>query len=315
MAQPLQARLDSFLASLPNKLAQKIQRDESLAKHCTYRVGGPAALWLELDDEATLALLAKTCTQQQLPLAVLGNGSNVIPDDNGFAGLVVHLGPRFCQITQVDSDHLYAQAGALLAQVSKQALALGRSGLAWMVDIPASVGGAMVMNAGNNEGQIAHVVSAARFVDENGQIHERAVDALDLAYRYSRFKKNPQERVLGATFRLGPVADKAEIHAAMRAQRETRRAKFPMQYANAGSVFKRPPGDYAGRLIQASGLKGLRVGDAQVSEKHAGFIVNLGGATATDIKNLIAQVQRRVQADSGVLLQPEQIFFGQYSGD
>ena len=243
-----------------------------------------------------------------VPVYLLGNGSNVIPPDEPVQGLVIHFGRHFSSIARRDDDHLYVQSGALLARVSQYALQLQRAGLSWMVDIPASLGGALLMNAGNNEGEMSGIVHDVRIIDPDLQIKTLPVTALDYGYRHSRFKDSG-EIILGATIKLGPHAAPEMISQQMKLQRETRRTKFPMQYANAGSVFKRPAGDYAGRLIEASGLKGLRVGDAQVSEKHAGFIVNLEHASAADIRELIKKVQARVLQDSGVQLQPEQIFW------
>ncbi len=298
--------LETLLARLPPDLRQRARRDVSLAEHTSYRVGGPAALWLEAGSEAEVQVCCAAITELGVPLALLGNGSNVIAPDAGIEGVLLKFGAPFAAIATVDADHLDVQAGAVLAQVAERALELGRSGLEWMVDIPGSVGGAVLMNAGNNEGEMQAVVERVRFLDARGELREVPVADCELDYRHSRFKGRG-EIVLGARFRLGPVDDREAIAARMQAQRTTRGSKFPMGLPNAGSVFKRPTGHYAGQLIEQAGLKGLRVGDAEVSTKHAGFIVNRGQASAADILGLIALVQRRVLDHAGVQLEPEQI--------
>lgn len=302
------AEIEDFLARLPEALRTHIQRDVSLAKHCSYRVGGLAQLWFEPQRDDDLLLVLQAARQCKIPCFVLGNGSNVIPPDETVAGLLIHFSQNYARISQVSETLIEVQAGAMLAQVSQYALHLKRRGLEWMVDIPASLGGAVLMNAGNNEGTMAQLVASVRFIDADLHMQTLPQSELVYGYRQSRFK-NSRDMIVSAQLKLGPLDEPENIKQRMRAQREMRRDKFPMHFGNAGSVFKRPPGDYAGRLIEASGLKGLQVGDAQVSEKHAGFIVNLGHATAKDIALLIQKVQQRVFADSGIKLEREQIFF------
>jgi len=299
-------QIDELLARASERLRRAAARDVSLAEHTTYRVGGPAALWIEATTEADVVESVELCRLLSLPLALLGNGSNVIAPDAGVDAVVLKLGRRFAAVRDAGDELLFAEAGALLEAVSAAALERRRSGLEWMVDIPGSVGGATLMNAGNNEGEMKAVLSRVRFLDRSGAVRELPVEALDLGYRQSRFKGS-DEIVLGATFKLGPFDSDAAISERMQAQRDTRRRKFPLEHPNAGSVFKRPPGDYAGRLIETCGLKGLREGDAQVSTKHAGFIVNLGQASAADILALAHSVQERVAATTGVSLEMEQL--------
>jgi len=302
--------VEKFVSELPLAVQAQLKRMVPLSRYCTYRVGGPAQLWLEPARDEDLLLVLRQAQKAGLPFFILGNGSNVIPPDQGVAGLVLHFSKRYSGIKNVGDDLVEVQAGAMLAQIARYAYQLQRRDFEWMVDIPASLGGALLMNAGNNQGTMSELVDCVRFIDADLQIKTLPVDELEYGYRHSRFK-DKGEIILSAQLKLGPADQPENIKRRMREQREQRRSKFPMQFANAGSVFKRPPGDYAGRLIEASGLKGLRVGDAQVSEKHAGFIVNLGQAKAAHIAQLIKKVQQRVLADSGILLEPEQIFFAQ----
>ena len=290
---------------LRGRLAGSVVLDEPLRAHTSYQVGGPAALWIEAAGDDDVALVWQRCQVRGLPLAVLGNGSNTIAPDAGLDGIVLHLGAGCSGIVDVDADHLWVAAGALLESLALAALARGRSGCEWMFDIPGSVGGALVMNAGNNDGAMDQIVARARFLDASGALAERPAGELDLRYRHSRFADG-REIVLGGLIRLGPPAPAAAIEAAMQRIRQTRREKFPLEYPNAGSVFKRPPGHFAGQLIERCGLKGQRVGDAQVSPKHAGFIVNLGHATAADIVTLAQQVRRTVEQQTGIVLELEQ---------
>jgi UDP-N-acetylmuramate dehydrogenase len=299
-------RFDELLENLSERARGCARRDVALRDHTTYRVGGPAALWFEVGAERDLIEIVNGCRERAIPIALLGNGSNVIAPDAGIEGVVLKLGRRFAALRDLGDDLLYAEAGALLEAVSAAALERRRRGLEWMVDIPGSVGGAAIMNAGNNEGEMKAALTRVRFLSADGEVRELAVDQLDLGYRHSRFKGSG-EIVLGATFRLGAPDSEQAINARMHEQKVTRRRKFPMEHANAGSVFKRPAGDYAGRLIEVCGLKGLRVGDAQVSTKHAGFIVNLGAASSADIIGLAHEVRRRVEAETGVALELEQL--------
>lgn len=301
--------LEQLTANLPAPLRARAQRDIPLAQHTTYRVGGPAALWLEACADDEVAQVRGHCLALGVPLAVLGNGSNVIAPDQGFDGLVLKLGSPFAAIRRLDEDRCYVEAGALLSQAAEAALSWQRSGLEWMVDIPGSLGGAVLMNAGNNEGEMRVIVDSVRFLDERGEQRELPVDELAMGYRASRFKDS-QDILLGATLKLGAIDAVDAIATRMRQQRETRGRKFPMEYPNAGSVFKRPSGFYAGKLIEDCGLKGLRVGGAQVSPKHAGFIVNSADASAADLLALVRQVQQRVHARFGVELEMEQVVLG-----
>ncbi|MBN2360991.1 MAG: UDP-N-acetylmuramate dehydrogenase [Deltaproteobacteria bacterium] len=298
-------RLTELVAELRDHLPGAVVLDEPLCAHTSYRVGGPAAVWAEARGDDDVVRVWQLCRARGVPLAVLGNGSNTIAPDAGFEGVVLHLGTGFGRVVDADADHVWAEGGTLLEALARAVQARGRRGCEWMFDIPGSVGGALVMNASNTDGGMDQLVERARFLDATGVVRELPAAELGLAYRHSRFCAGT-EIVLGALFRIGPAAAVAEIEAETQRIRQTRWQKFPLEHPNAGSVFKRPPGRYAGQLIEQCGLKGLRVGDAQVSPKHAGFIVNLGQATAADILELTRQVQRAVAAQTGVELQLEQ---------
>ncbi len=284
--------------------AESVRRDEPMAEHCSFRCGGAAAYFCEPADGARLAALLKLLAAEGRPYLILGNGSNVLFRDSGYAGVVVHIGkaPALADI-KVEGNVITAGAGAMFAAVSRAAAAAGLSGLEFACGIPGSVGGAVFMNAGAYEQDVASVLRSVKSAGAGGEIKERAASELQLSYRHSVFEENG-EVVLSAVFELQP-ADPAQIEEKMADLTRRRTEKQPLQYPSAGSFFKRPAGNFAGKLIQDSGLKGLKLGGAQVSELHAGFIINAGGATASDVIDLMKVVQETVYNDSGVMLEPE----------
>ena len=233
---------------------------------------------------------------------MLGNGTNVLFPDEGVDALVISTG-KMCDMALRKGNQLYAEAGLSLARVAVFAQQNGLSGLAFAHGIPGSVGGAVCMNAGAYGGEMKDVLAGA-FVLENGETRFLPVEALDLRYRHSYLTDHPEAVVLGAVFTL-QEGDKDDIRREMDELMARRKASQPLEFPSAGSTFKRPEGYFAGALIQEAGLKGFTVGGAQVSEKHAGFVINRGGATAADILGLIEQVQQTVYRSSGVLLEPE----------
>lgn len=299
-------RVEAFVEQAEGRLAGCLRRSVCLSEHTSYRIGGPASVVIEVAAEQDVATVLQLCRALQLGLAVLGNGSNVIAPDAGLDGVVLRFGPAWAAIERRGERHLFARSGAILAELSQSACQAGRRGCEWMFDIPGSIGGALRMNAGNDQGEMKAIVRSVRCMDLRGRVRELSVDELEMDYRHSRFQHSG-EIVLGATFALGEVDDSAAIFDRMQQSKQTRWSKFPMEWPNGGSVFRRPSGHYAGKLIQDCGLKGLRVGDAQVAEKHAGFIVNRGQATAADLLELIRQVQDRVFERFGVRLEMEQI--------
>lgn len=289
--------LEELLGFLP---PERVLRDEPMAGHTTFRLGGPADLMAlpRTPDEALRAVRAAQILG--VPCLILGNGSNMIVRDGGLRGLVVAL--EGMNLVTIDGESLTAQAGATLSKAAAQAQAAGLSGLEFACGIPGTVGGAAAMNAGAYGHDMAGVLTGAR-VMLRGEDQWLSRDAMDYGYRRSAVLKQ-DGMVLEARFELTPD-DPARIRARMDEFNACRRAKQPLHLPSAGSVFKRPEGHFAGALIEKAGLKGYRIGGAQVSELHAGFIVNVGGATARDVTDLIAHIQKEVLRQFGVKLECE----------
>lgn len=281
-------------------------RDLPLAQHTTFRIGGPAALALfPQTADAALAALDAVCAAG-IPYTVIGNGSNLLCADAGFAGAVLFTGKmkRFA----FDGCTLTADAGASLTSLALEAQRRGLDGLAFAYGIPGSVGGALRMNAGAYGGEMSGVVTASRCYDTASHAAETVTDHA-FSYRHSIYTDRPTAVALSVTMTLTP-GDPADILARMQDYMQRRRDKQPLELPSAGSVFKRPTGYFAGKLIEDCGLKGASVGGAQVSEKHAGFIVNCGGATADDVLRLIDHIRATVLRTYGVELECELIRLG-----
>ncbi len=272
-----------------------------LDKFTTLRVGGAADYFAEPATEAALTALLAAAQEAALPVLLMGNGSNLLVRDGGFRGLVIRLGKAFSGITRKENC-LYAQAGALLSVLARQAQEAGLTGLEFAQGIPGSVGGGVYMNAGAYGGELGNTVDFVRVFD-GGSVRDIPGGEMRFSYRHTRGMEENWV-ILGAQFRLTP-GDPKEIEAAMRDYAARRKEKQPLEYPSAGSFFKRPAGHFAGALIEGAGLKGLTVGGAQVSEKHAGFLINKGGATAADFLKLMEEVQERVMEKYGVRLEPE----------
>ena len=285
-----------------------VRENVTLAPYTTMRTGGPAALFAEPRNAQQLAHVHQWAQEKGLPLLILGNGSNLLIADSGFDGLVIHLGRALSEVS-VFANTLTAQAGASLAAAARAAAQASLTGLEFAAGIPGSIGGAVCMNAGAYGGEIAQVIVSARVLTPEG-VRTVSKDELSLGYRSSAVMQNGWV-VLEATFELAPGSPD-EIKATMADLAARRREKQPLQYPSCGSFFKRPVGYYAGALIEQAGLKGYRVGDAQVSEMHAGFVINRGHATSSEIYRLMQEVQRRVQAQFGVTLEPEVRLIGHF---
>lgn len=285
-----------------------VRENVTLAPYTTMRTGGPAALFAEPRSAQQLAHVHQWAHEKGLPLLILGNGSNLLIADSGFDGLVIHLGRALSEVS-VFANTLTAQAGASLAAAARAAAQASLTGLEFAAGIPGSIGGAVCMNAGAYGGEIAQVIVSARVLTPEG-VRTVSKDELSLGYRSSAVMQNGWV-VLEATFELAPGSPD-EIKATMADLAARRREKQPLQYPSCGSFFKRPVGYYAGALIEQAGLKGYRVGDAQVSEMHAGFVINRGHATSSEIYRLMQEVQCRVQAQFGVTLEPEVRLIGHF---
>ena len=291
---------DSFALVLPR---ERLLKNEPMRLHTSFRVGGPADVMFAPAGEEELSLALKHAKRLGCPCTVIGNGSNLLVKDGGIRGLVIRLGDAFSE-TRFEGGDVFVSPGQSLARLSQMAMERGLTGLEFASGIPGSVGGAMAMNAGAYQGEMKQVTQGARLMDPvSGQVLSCTAEELCLGYRESRMLKTG-EFVTRVHLRL-QSGDKTEILAKMEDFNARRRDKQPLNYPSAGSTFKRPEGKFAGALIEGAGLKGTRVGGAQVSEKHAGFIINAGGATARDILELIALVQEKVLKDSGVKLETE----------
>lgn len=281
--------------------------DELMNRHTTFRIGGPASVFVTPKSEDDLVAAIEICRSQGAPYFILGNGSNLLVSDQGYDGVVVHIGSDLRDIS-VEGTEITAKTGAMLSQVAHAALAHGLTGMEFAAGIPGSLGGACMMNAGAYGGEMSQILVGVRALDDKGQIVELAANQLELGYRHSIMMEK-QYVVLGARIRL-EKGDPEEIQAQMDDLKEKRIAKQPLEYPSAGSTFKRPEGAFAGKLIMDAGLRGFRIGDAMVSEKHCGFVVNAGKATAEDVCGVIAHVQRVVLEKYGKKLEPEIRFLG-----
>ena len=288
--------------------AKELLLEEPMAKHTSFRIGGPADVLAQPGNEAELAELLKRAADHAVPVTLVGNGSNLLVRDKGIRGLVIKLSNLFSSIT-VEGNVLTFGSGISLAMASKKAASLSLSGLEFAVGIPGTIGGAVYMNAGAYDGEMAKVVTSVQVMDRQGQSSQLKADELDFSYRHTALQ-NSGLIVTSVTVSLQP-GEAESIKAKMDDFSQRRIAKQPLELPSAGSMFKRPVGYFAGTLIEQTGLKGYTVGGAQVSTKHAGFVVNVGGATAKDVLQLIRDVQDRVLAAQGVQLEPEVLVLGE----
>jgi len=294
---------------LRERCGDRVRAGAPLGSLTTLRVGGPAALFLEPSSEQDLVAAGEVVRETGIALLVLGKGSNVLVDDEGFDGLVVRLGGGF-RWTGRDGDRISAGASMPLPALAGVALSHGLSGIEWGVAIPASFGGAVRMNAGAHGGEMADVVETIDVFDLLGG-GATCVGAAEARFVYRDSALPDQTVVTAATLRLRP-AEPERIRSRMDEVREWRRAHQPLAEPNCGSVFKNPPGDFAARLIDEARLKGMTVGGASVSMKHANFIVTSAGARAADVVELIRDVRRIVEERSGVRLEPEVRLVGRH---
>ena len=294
---------DNFIKAMRMELPEEqVLTDESMARHTTFRIGGNADVFvLPASIEELLAVL-KLTKRYSVPLTVLGNGSNVLVRDGGIRGAVVSFGKPFSYI-EMEGAHIKAGAGAMLGTVSLFAANHALSGLEFAVGIPGSLGGAVFMNAGAYDGEMSQVISGVTAVTPEGEIRRYRTKEMDFSYRHSVFQQNGHIICeIELTLRESKAA---AIQEKMAEFTRRRMEKQPLDKPSAGSTFKRPPGLFAGTLIDEAGLKGFTVGGAQVSGKHAGFVINKGGATAADVLSLIEEIQRRIEEKNGIRLTPE----------
>lgn len=296
-------RLDRH--ALEQTFGQRVRFDEPLSRHTSFRIGGPADVWVEVADAEEIGRVQAIAAAADLPLFVLGGGTNVLVSDRGVRGIVLHLGRSLaCLDWRANGNGLHVRAGAALPlkRLVTEAIARDLSGLEFAEGIPGTVGGGLLMNAGAFGGEIGNIVEYVDGVDAYGELQRFPRSALRFGYR--RFDLPPGFIVTRLEFLLHP-ADRDAIHAKRDDAKRRREAHQPLGYPNAGSIFKNPPGQHAGRLIEAVGMKGVRHGGAMVAEQHANFVVNVGGATAADVRALMVEAARRVWEAHGVRLEPE----------
>ena len=283
--------------------------EELLSSHTTFRVGGKADAFLSVQNEEQIKHAIEVCEKHKVPFFILGNGSNLLVSDEGYRGLVIAIGNDMAEVT-IEGNSVTAQAGALLGSVSQAAAKSGLSGMEFASGIPGTIGGAIVMNAGAYDGEMKNIVTQVKVLTREGEILTLSNEELEFGYRMSRVKKE-KLIVLSVTMLL-QKKEQSAIYEKMNDFSQRRREKQPLEYPSAGSTFKRPEGMFAGKLIMDAGLRGYTVGDAQVSEKHCGFVINRGNATAKEVRTVIKDVQEKVKETFGVELETEVIFVGDF---
>lgn len=289
--------------------SDNVYRNEPMKKHTTFRIGGPADYYLCPHSAEEIQKVVEICREEKMPYFILGNGSNLLVSDQGYRGVVIQLWKNVSDI-RVEGCLVYAKAGASLAKIAAEALEEGLTGMEFAAGIPGTLGGAVVMNAGAYGGEMKDVLREVLVMDEQGKIFTLKKDALKLGYRTSAVKEKGYV-VLAAVLEL-QQGDPEEIRSRMEELRQKRAEKQPLDMPSAGSTFKRPEGHFAGKLIMDAGLRGFSIGGAQVSEKHCGFVVNTGNATAGDVLALIREIQKTVREKFGVELETEVKFLGEF---
>lgn len=280
--------------------------DEPMSKHTTFGVGGPADVYAVPSSADELVLAVQACRKLNVPYFILGRGSDLLVSDEGYRGVMIAT--EGLAGIESEGNDLICESGVTLKDAASKACELGLTGLEFASGIPGSIGGACFMNAGAYEGCMADVLVSVDVLDPDGSLRTLGVDELELGYRASRIR-NEGLVVLRARLRLTP-GDSQSIGEKIDDLTRRREEKQPLEYGSAGSTFKRPEGYFAGKLIMDSGLKGYTVGGACVSQKHAGFVINKGGATAADVRAVIAHVQDEVERQFGVRLETEVLFVG-----
>ncbi|OIZ66234.1 UDP-N-acetylenolpyruvoylglucosamine reductase [Eisenbergiella tayi] len=289
--------------------AENILLEEPMHKHTTFRVGGPAEVFVTVENKEQLEKIIKYLNLVERPYFILGNGSNLLVGDKGYRGVIIRLGGEF-NILKTEGTLLTAGASVLLSAAARAAMENGLTGMEFASGIPGSIGGGVKMNAGAYDGEMRQIVESVQVMYKDGSILDLDNETMEFGYRNSVIKNRPYV-VLQVSLRLQP-GNREEILARMNELAARRKEKQPLEFASAGSTFKRPEGYFAGKLIMDSGLRGARIGGAQISEKHCGFVINDGTATAADIAELIQEVSETVKEKFGVTLEPEVILLGDF---
>ena len=292
-----------------NVAEEDILTEEPMSRHTTFRIGGEAACFIRISSEEQLRKLIPYFENVGIEYFVLGKGSNLLVGDKGYPGVILQISDA-CQQIEAEENRLQVQAGAALSKVALFAMERGLEGLEFAAGIPGTVGGGVVMNAGAYGGEMKQVVESVRVLSSEGEILTLDNDTMEFGYRTSIIR-NRNFTVLSVTFRLRE-GNREEIRARIEAFQKRRMEKQPLNYPSAGSTFKRPEGYFAGKLIMDAGLRGFQIGDARVSDKHCGFVVNVGKATARDVTDVIEEVQEKVRERFGVSLEREVIYLGKF---
>ena len=282
--------------------------DEEMSAHTTFRIGGRADAFVNVSGALEIEKIIHFCRDTETPYMILGNGSNVLVSDAGIRGVVIHIGKNM-SACRIDGETVYADAGILMSSLAKQILEANLTGFEFAAGIPGTLGGGIFMNAGAYGGELKDIIESVTFICPDGLIKTETADKLDFGYRHSKFSDGGCT-ILSCKLKLrkGNYDDIKSIMADLAARRAE---KQPLNFPSAGSTFKRPEGHFAGKLIQDAGLMGYTVGGAMVSDKHAGFVVNKGGATAKDVEDLIRHIQKTVMDKFGVQLEPEVRLIGE----
>mgnify|MGYP002543893049 FL=1 len=293
--------------SLENRLKliagdSNVRCDEPMSSHCTFRAGGTAKYYVIPDEYKKVRDVLRLCVEENIPYYVIGNGSNLLVQDDGFDGVIIEIDSALAKI-EINGNEIVAKAGAKLSKIAVKALNESLTGFEFAHGIPGNLGGAVTMNAGAYGGEMKDVLKWVKVLDNNGEMKTLKAEELELGYRTSIIVKEKMI-VLEACIELHE-GNRDEIEMHMKELMAKRKEKQPLEYPSAGSTFKRPEGYFAGKLIQEAGLKGYRVGGAMVSEKHSGFVINYDNATATDIINLMKDVRKKVYEEFQVTLEPE----------
>lgn len=294
-----------IIFNLAEILGCEARKNEPMSKHTSFKIGGNADVYIKVNNLSKLSTILKECQASDVDYMILGNGSNLLVSDDGIRGAVIRLDGDFRKITLLDDTTIFCGAGATLAYLCKFALNCGLSGLEFAWGIPGTVGGAVFMNAGAYDGEMKDVVHSVSHISPSGEIGRTEKDNLNFGYRTSVYRSNNMI-ITGVTLKL-KKGNPDEIREKMDDYMLRRSTKQPLEYPSAGSVFKRPEGNFAGALIEQCGLKGKTCGGAQVSEKHAGFIINKSNATAKDVRDLIGDIQKTVSDKTGYNLECELI--------
>lgn len=293
----------TIIYNLAKVLECDARRNEPMSRHTTFKIGGNASTYIKVGTLSKLSAILRECSNSNIDYMIIGNGSNLLVSDDGLDKVIIRLDGELRNIALIDETTIYCGSGASLAALCKFALKNGLAGLEFAWGIPGSVGGAVFMNAGAYGGEMKDVVYSVSHINKLGEIGRTEKEDLQFGYRNSVYRTN-ECIITGVTIKL-KKAQKNEIQEKMNDYLYRRTSKQPLEFPSAGSVFKRPEGAFAGALIEQCGLKGKCVGGAQVSDKHAGFIINKSNATSKDVKELIKEVQNTVKAETGYDLECE----------